>query len=173
MKRLLSVFLSLSLLCGLSPRMGEAATSFIKDSKDYREGPVVINVQAEAKSDSRATSSDGSSGFSQCLKLCAVAIATWYACKFKDILSEKLPKIKDGVKDFFVNSEYNFEEKMQSLLNVTASHNNENEGNLESENNQTINAEQNQGLFNYHNIKGVIGQIWPVAMLMAWFARSH
>lgn len=117
MKRLLSVVLSFSVLCGFVPSRVEAKTNFINNNRAYiyksRDGERVwiqgdslppINIKnkpvANSSSTSNSTSSSGgSSKIETGLKLLLLGVILWYGIKFKNWLGNN--SITKGIKKVF------------------------------------------------------------------------
>ncbi len=117
MKRLLSVVLSFSVLCGFVPSRVEAKTNFINNNRAYiyksRDGERVwiqgdslppINIKnkpvANSSSTSNSTSSSGgSSKIETGLKLLLLGVILWHGIKFKNWLGNN--SITKGIKKVF------------------------------------------------------------------------
>lgn len=117
MKRLLSVLLSFSVLCGFAPSRVDAKTNFINNNRAYiyrskdgervwiqGDGLPYINIKnkpvANANSTSSASSSSsGSSKIETGLKLLLLGVVLWYGIKLKNWLGDN--SLTNGVKKVF------------------------------------------------------------------------
>lgn len=117
MKRLLSVLLSFSVLCGFAPSRVDAKTNFINNNRAYiyrsKDGERVwiqgdilpsINIKnkpvANASSTSSSTSSSsGSSKIETGLKLLLLGVVLWYGIKLKNWLGDN--PLTNGAKKVF------------------------------------------------------------------------